>query len=199
MDGWEGNPLPPPPPSANAQEPGRSPATSGAGNAGAVDDGNSNSSRRRSSSSSSGRLPGAESNDVPPAPPSAAAAAGAGAAGATATPAPANLPAAATHSYLGEATTGPSLSRKDLEVGSTIDMPILSLPGVVLFPGESLPLRLHNPAYASLAESLLGSGAAAAAGSGAAARGRDLDGEGGGRQAARHLGVVNRLDSRSGG
>ncbi|CAN0441461.1 unnamed protein product, partial [Hapterophycus canaliculatus] len=61
----------------------------------------------------------------------------------------------ATHAYLGEATTGPALTRKDLEVGSTVEMPILSLPGVVLFPGESLPLRLHNPAYATLAEAML--------------------------------------------
>ncbi len=90
------------------------------------------------------------------------------------------LPTPATHAYLGEATTGTSLTRKDLDVGSTVDMPILSLPGVVLFPGESLPLRLHNPAYALLAESLLGEAGAAGA-----------DG-----QAARHLGVVNRLSSR---
>lgn len=101
------------------------------------------------------------------------------------------LPAPATHSYLGEARTGAGLSRKDLEVGSTVEMPILSLPGVVLFPGESLPLRLHNLAYATLAESMLA--------------GEDAGGTRGGRlgrntrQAARHLGVVNRLNSRRGG
>ncbi|CAN0398628.1 unnamed protein product, partial [Ectocarpus fasciculatus] len=95
-------------------------------------------------------------------------------------------PTPATHAYLGEATTGSSsLTRKDLEEGSTVEIPILALPGVVLFPGESLPLRLHNPAYADLVGSLLGDGAGA--------------GGGGGQQAARHLGVVNRLDSRRGG
>lgn len=170
----------PPPPPANAQEPDRPPVppnSLGAGNVGAVD-GNS-SSGSTGSGGDGGRLSGVDGNGVPTLPSMAA-------------PALANLPAAATHSYLGEAT-GSSLSRRDLEVGSTIDMPILSLPGVVLFPGESLPLRLHNPAYALLAESLLGSG------EGAGARGRERDGEGGDRQAARHLGVVNRLDSRSGG
>lgn len=117
------------------------------------------------------------------------------------------------HSYLGEATTGSSLSREDLEVGSTVEMPILSLPGVVLFPGESLPLRLHNPAYAALAESMLSGGAGAGGGGGA---GGASDGGGGGAaggvgagrgavgvsaagNAARHLGVVNRLTSRTGG
>lgn len=94
------------------------------------------------------------------------------------------LPTPATHAYLGEPTIASTLSRKDLEVGSTVEMPILSLPGVVLFPGESLPLRLQNPAYAALAESMLGAG-----------RG----GGGGGGQASRHLGVVNRLSSRSAG
>ncbi|CAN0169108.1 unnamed protein product, partial [Ectocarpus fasciculatus] len=101
-------------------------------------------------------------------------------------PPPAPLPTPATHAYLGEATTGSSsLTRKDLEEGSTVEIPILALPGVVLFPGESLPLRLHNPAYAGLVGSLLGDGAGA--------------GGGGGQKAARHLGVVNRLDSRRGG
>ena len=94
------------------------------------------------------------------------------------------LPTPATHAYLGEATTGSTLSRKDLEVGSTVEMPILSLPGVVLFPGESLPLRLHN-AHATLAQSML-----------AGEAGWTHGGQG---QASRHLGVVNRLTSRSGG
>ncbi|CBN74673.1 conserved unknown protein [Ectocarpus siliculosus] len=107
-------------------------------------------------------------------------------------PPPAPLPTPATHAYLGEATTGSSsLSRKDLEEGSTVEIPILALPGVVLFPGESLPLRLHNPAYADLVESFLGGGAGAGGGGGG--------GGSGGQQAARHLGVVNRLDSRRGG
>lgn len=99
-------------------------------------------------------------------------------------PVAAALPTPATHAYLGEATTASTLSRKDLEVGSTVEMPILSLPGVVLFPGESLPLRLQNPAYAALAEGMLGAGGGGAGGQG---------------QASRHLGVVNRLSSRSGG
>ncbi|CAM9387719.1 unnamed protein product [Pylaiella littoralis] len=148
-----------------------------------------------------------DGNGVPPAPPgrpstesaaiaAVAVAAGAGVPSAAAGPAPiAPLPTPATHAYLGEATTGSALTRKDLEVGSTVEMPILSLPGVVLFPGESLPLRLHNPAYAMLAESLLGAGAVAGGG--------DRGGRGGGesseRQAARHLGVVNRLKARAGG
>lgn len=95
----------------------------------------------------------------------------------------------ATHAYLGEATTGSTLSRDDLEVGSTVEMPILSLPGVVLFPGESLPLRLHNPAYAALAEAMLSEGRARA--------GRPV--VSGQRQAAKHLGVVNRISPRGNG
>ena len=183
MDGWEGSALPPPPP-ADAQEADRSPASEngfGSGNAAVVDGSNSSSG---GGSGGDGGLSSSDGSGVPAAQQSTAAA-----------PALANLPAAATHSYLGEAT-GSSLSRKDLQVGSTIDMPILSLPGVVLFPGESLPLRLHNPAYAVLAESLLGTGAGT---EGAGAGGRRRDGESGDGQAARHLGVVNRLDSRSGG
>lgn len=116
-------------------------------------------------------------------------------------PAPvAPLPTPATHAYLGEATTGITLARKDLEVGSTVEMPVLSLPGVVLFPGESLPLRLHNPAYASLAESLLEEEKEERpVASRVDGRGRGSGESGERRQAARHLGVVNRLTSRSGG
>ncbi|CAM9918512.1 unnamed protein product [Ectocarpus sp. 4 AP-2014] len=107
-------------------------------------------------------------------------------------PPPTPLPIPATHAYLGEATTGSSsLSRKDLEEGSTVEIPILALPGVVLFPGESLPLRLHNPAYADLVGSFLCGGAGAG--------GRGGGDDSGGQQASRHLGVVNRLDSTRGG
>ena len=105
-------------------------------------------------------------------------------------------------------------------MGSTVEMPILSLPGVVLFPGESLPLRLQNPAYAALAESMLsqgtggggggaGGGGGGGGGGGAAGGGGGAGGGVGARQgaagvsatgnAARHLGVVNRLTSRTGG
>lgn len=109
------------------------------------------------------------------------------------------LPTAATHAYLGQARSDTVIrSRKDLEVGSTVEMPILSLPGVVLFPGESLPLRLHNSAYAALAESIL-LGERNGLRGGRTGGHEDLAGSGGVMQAEGHLGVVNRVASRTGG
>lgn len=116
-----------------------------------------------------------------------------------------SLPLAATHAYLGEATTGSAFSRTDLEAGSIVEMPILPLPGVVLFPGESLPLRLHNPAYATLARSMLGGTASRSEGEvrdGGRWHGQDAWSTRPAEEsvlAARHLGVVNTLSSRRGG
>lgn len=102
-----------------------------------------------------------------------------------------------THAYLGEARSETVRSRMDLDAGATVEIPILPLRGVVLFPGEALPLRLAS-SYAELVKSMLSDGGSAGGGQGDARRRRV--GEAGiqNRQdtessaiAAGHLGVVN--------
>lgn len=123
------------------------------------------------------------------------------------------MPTPSSHAYLGEAGSGTTRPRRDLEAGSTVEIPILSLPGVILFPGESLPLRLYNPAYAQLALSMLeggceqgpGGGDAMGAGSRPSVSSERTHGAGGASSSSScayaegHLGVVNRITWQSGG
>ncbi|CAM9756807.1 unnamed protein product [Chrysoparadoxa australica] len=57
---------------------------------------------------------------------------------------------AALHSYLGDVTSRPSPPVLHGEPGE-LDLPLLGLQGVVLFPGEVLPLRISDPAFVNLA------------------------------------------------
>lgn len=65
------------------------------------------------------------------------------------------MPVPSSHAYLGEAHSGTTRPRKHLEAGSTVVIPILSVPSFILFPGESLPLRLYDASYCQLAKSIL--------------------------------------------
>jgi cereblon len=52
----------------------------------------------------------------------------------------------ALHSYLGNISSGHQ-SRLVLHEGRILDVPVIKLSGVVLFPGESLPLRITDPSF----------------------------------------------------
>ncbi|CAM9477280.1 unnamed protein product, partial [Discosporangium mesarthrocarpum] len=98
-------------------------------------------------------------------------------------------PLAATHPYLGDLSS--EVGGRDsslLEEGDLVEIPILSLEGVVLFPNETLPLRLRNQAYVALARGTM------------SGQGVSFMGEGRrGTRVVGQLGVVNRLVARSGG
>lgn len=98
-----------------------------------------------------------------------------------------------THAYLGEALRGTVRPREYLEAGSIIEIPVLPLQGVILFPGESLPLRLgygHVASYADLVRSILaGDGEADSVQRGA--RGSGGVGETAPAPGFGHLGIVN--------
>lgn len=53
-------------------------------------------------------------------------------------------PEAAVHDYLHTDGMEPVARAAPLSEGATLELPLLLLRGVVLFPGEALPLRLHS-------------------------------------------------------
>ena len=52
----------------------------------------------------------------------------------------------AMHAYLGD-TLNRVVERKGLEEHEVISVPLLSLPDVIIFPGETIPLRIHDQRF----------------------------------------------------
>lgn len=58
------------------------------------------------------------------------------------------------HNYLGEDLNELS-GRVVLDETSTVNIPLLSLPNIVLVPGQVLPLQLHHPSVVSMMKKLI--------------------------------------------
>jgi len=64
-------------------------------------------------------------------------------------------PEPAVHSYLGHIRDVTVAGDRMLPEDAEVELPVLSLEGVVLFPGETLPLRLTSPSYIDLVQKIL--------------------------------------------